>query len=116
MRSGSGGHSLHRSGPAAGADVKQRIDAFIETHGEVPKTVYMQNHGFIALGDSPRQVENITAMAVKAARVLVGAYSLGGPHFALVCCCHPGPTSITASGGGWQIADSEWQDSLNVHL
>ena len=61
--------------------VKQRIDAFIATHGEVPKTVYMQNHGFIALGDSPRQVENITAMAVKSARVLIGAYSLGGPHF-----------------------------------
>ena len=61
--------------------VKQRIDSFIDTHGEVPKTVYMQNHGFIALGDSPRQVENITAMAVKAARVLIGAYCLGGPHF-----------------------------------
>lgn len=61
--------------------VKQRIDAFIDIHREVPKTVYMQNHGFIALGDSPRQVENITAMAVKSARVLIGAYSLGGPHF-----------------------------------
>jgi rhamnose utilization protein RhaD (predicted bifunctional aldolase and dehydrogenase) len=61
--------------------VKARIDGFIDSYGEVPKTVYMQNHGFIALGDSPRQVENITAMAVKAALVLLGAYSLGGPHF-----------------------------------
>lgn len=61
--------------------VKERIDAFIERFGEVPKTVYMQNHGFIALGSSPRQVENITAMAVKAARILAGAYALGGPHF-----------------------------------
>jgi ribulose-5-phosphate 4-epimerase/fuculose-1-phosphate aldolase len=41
----------------------------------------MQNHGFIALGDTPRQVENTTAMAVKAARILVGAYALGGAHF-----------------------------------
>ena len=41
----------------------------------------MQNHGFIALAPTARQVENITAMAVKAARVLVGAYSLGGPNF-----------------------------------
>ena len=61
--------------------VKQRIDAYIDAYGEAPKTIYMQNHGFIALGSSARQVENITAMAVKAARVLVGAYALGGPNF-----------------------------------
>ena len=61
--------------------VKERIDAFIDQYGEVPKTIYMQNHGFIALGSSPSQVENITAMAVKAARVLAGAYAIGGPHF-----------------------------------
>lgn len=61
--------------------VQQHIAAYLDDHGEPPKTVYMQNHGFIALGSSPQQVENITAMAVKAARVLVGAYALGGPHF-----------------------------------
>ena len=41
----------------------------------------MQNHGFIALAPTAQQVENITAMAVKAARILVGSYALGGPHF-----------------------------------
>lgn len=61
--------------------VMERVDAFIDHYGETPKTIFMQNHGFIALGSSPRQVENITAMAVKAARVLIGAYNLGGPHF-----------------------------------
>jgi rhamnose utilization protein RhaD (predicted bifunctional aldolase and dehydrogenase) len=61
--------------------VRQRIDAYIDVHGETPKTIYMQNHGFIALGGTPQQVENITAMAVKAARILVGAHSLGGPRF-----------------------------------
>lgn len=61
--------------------VQQRIHAYIDAHGETPQTVYMQNHGFIALGGSPQQVENITAMAVKAARILVGAYALGGAHF-----------------------------------
>jgi hypothetical protein len=35
----------------------------------------------IALGKSAADVENITAMAVKAARVLLGTYALGGPHF-----------------------------------
>jgi len=41
----------------------------------------MQNHGLITLGRTAQQVENITAMAVKAARVLIGAYALGGPRF-----------------------------------
>ncbi len=41
----------------------------------------MQNHGLIALGRTAQEVENITAMAVKAARVLLGTYALGGPHF-----------------------------------
>jgi ribulose-5-phosphate 4-epimerase/fuculose-1-phosphate aldolase len=41
----------------------------------------MQNHGFIALGRTALEVENITAMYVKAARVLLGSYALGGPHF-----------------------------------
>ena len=36
----------------------------ITEHGEVPKVVLLQNHGLIALGKSPSEVENITAMAV----------------------------------------------------
>lgn len=62
-------------------EISRRINAYIDTHGERPKTVLMQNHGFIALAPTARQVENITAMAVKAARILVGTYALGGPHF-----------------------------------
>ena len=41
----------------------------------------MQNHGLIALGNTAGQVENITAMAVKTARVLLGTFALGGPRF-----------------------------------
>ncbi len=61
--------------------VRAAIAEHLAAHGERPKTIYMQNHGFIALAATTRQVENITAMAVKAARVLIGAYSLGGPNF-----------------------------------
>lgn len=61
--------------------VAQRIEAYLEEYGEPPRIILMQNHGFIALGSTPQQVENITAMAVKAARVLQGTYALGGPHF-----------------------------------
>ncbi|MFQ5855283.1 MAG: class II aldolase/adducin family protein [Anaerolineae bacterium] len=57
------------------------LETHIETYGEPPKVILMQNHGLIALGQSPREVQNITAMYVKTARILLGAYALGGPRF-----------------------------------
>ncbi|MEW5959848.1 MAG: class II aldolase/adducin family protein [Chloroflexota bacterium] len=60
---------------------RQQLNAYLDRYGELPKTILMQNHGFIALAATAPQVENITAMAVKAARILVGTYALGGPHF-----------------------------------
>ena len=62
-------------------EVRRRINAHIDTYDERPKTILMQNHGFIALAPTAQQVENITAMAVKTARILKGTYALGGPHF-----------------------------------
>ncbi|GAB4540684.1 MAG: hypothetical protein Kow0063_30780 [Anaerolineae bacterium] len=61
--------------------VRRLINEYIQEYYEVPKVILMQNHGLIALGRTAQQVENITAMAVKAARVLLGTYVLGGPHF-----------------------------------
>jgi len=61
--------------------VRDSIDQYVDEYHEIPKAVLMQNHGLIALGGTARQVEDITAMAVKAARVLIGAYALGGPRF-----------------------------------
>jgi len=61
--------------------VHDLINQYIAEYHQVPKTILMQNHGLITLGRTAQQVENITAMAVKAARVLLGTYALGGPHF-----------------------------------
>jgi len=49
--------------------------------GEAPKVMLMQNHGMIALGRTAAEVEAVTAMYVKTARVLLGTYALGGPRF-----------------------------------
>lgn len=68
-------------GPPLARAVKARIDVHIDTYGEVPKVIHMQNHGLIALGRTAQQVANITAMAVKTARILAGTYALGGPRF-----------------------------------
>jgi rhamnose utilization protein RhaD (predicted bifunctional aldolase and dehydrogenase) len=62
-------------------EVFRRLDDYVDEYQETPKVILMQNHGLIALGRTAQQVENITAMAVKAARVLLGTYALGGPRF-----------------------------------
>jgi rhamnose utilization protein RhaD (predicted bifunctional aldolase and dehydrogenase) len=62
-------------------EIRRRLNLYLDAYGEPPKTILMQNHGFIALAATAQQVENITAMAVKTARILVGTYALGGPHF-----------------------------------
>lgn len=63
--------------PLASA-IKAGVDGYLQRFGEVPKVVYMQNHGLIALGGSPTDVVNITTMAIKAARIRLGALQAGG--------------------------------------
>ena len=58
--------------------VREEIDRYLDEYGERPKVILMQNHGLIALGQTALEVENITAMYVKTARVILGAYALGG--------------------------------------
>lgn len=62
-------------------EVYRRIHRYIDTYGELPKVLHLQNHGLFVLAGTAKQVENITAMMVKTARILVGVYALGGPHF-----------------------------------
>jgi rhamnose utilization protein RhaD (predicted bifunctional aldolase and dehydrogenase) len=61
--------------------IHTEINAYVSDWGFPPKTILMQNHGLIALGKTAAEVEQITAMSVKAARVILGAYAMGGPHF-----------------------------------
>jgi rhamnose utilization protein RhaD (predicted bifunctional aldolase and dehydrogenase) len=62
-------------------EVGSRLNKHLEEHGEPPRVVIIQNHGLIALGRTPQQVEDITRMEVKVARILLGTYSAGGPRF-----------------------------------
>jgi rhamnose utilization protein RhaD (predicted bifunctional aldolase and dehydrogenase) len=61
--------------------VQDEIDRYLDEYREPPKVILMQNHGLIALGKTASEVENITAMYVKTARVILGAYALGGLRF-----------------------------------
>jgi L-ribulose-5-phosphate 4-epimerase len=57
--------------------IKEAVERFVDQHGIVPKTIWMQNHGLIALGKSAREIESATLMSIKAARVWLGALSTG---------------------------------------
>lgn len=61
-------------------ELRARILAHIEQYGAPPKTIYLRNHGLIALGQSPAEVLQITQMATKAARILLGSFAAGGPR------------------------------------
>ena len=59
--------------------MRERARAYMTAHGEAPKLILLENHGMIALGDTPAEILNITAMAVKAARIFHGALLTGKP-------------------------------------
>jgi rhamnose utilization protein RhaD (predicted bifunctional aldolase and dehydrogenase) len=65
-------------GLALARRVRDDLAAHLARHGEPPKAIYLGNHGLFALGRTPEHVLQITAMAVKASRVLAGALAVGG--------------------------------------
>lgn len=62
-------------------EVLSAAQAYTEQWDETPKTVYMQNHGFIAMGKSSKQVLQISQMSVKSANILNGSFAIGTPQF-----------------------------------
>jgi rhamnose utilization protein RhaD (predicted bifunctional aldolase and dehydrogenase) len=61
--------------------VHDALQSYLDEHGRPPKTIFLQNHGLIALAQTAAEVESITAMTVKSARVLLGTAAFGGPRF-----------------------------------
>ncbi len=61
--------------------VRTELRRYQDAYGVSPKLLLMVNHGITALGKTMQEALNITLMADKWARVLLGTYSLGGPHY-----------------------------------
>jgi rhamnose utilization protein RhaD (predicted bifunctional aldolase and dehydrogenase) len=61
--------------------IRERVTVYMEEMGESPKVILMANHGLIALGQTPTDALNITAMCVKAATIFAGACAVGEPVF-----------------------------------
>lgn len=62
-------------------EVLARLRSHVRRFGSHPKVIYLQNHGMFALGATAEETLQITAMAVKAARVMISALSVGRPTF-----------------------------------
>jgi len=65
-----------------GVELAKAIKAGCEQYrarwGSVAKVIYMQNHGIIAVGSTTTEALQITAMAIKAARMRLFALQAGG--------------------------------------
>ncbi|MBX3735548.1 MAG: class II aldolase/adducin family protein [Candidatus Didemnitutus sp.] len=55
--------------------------AFREKHGQLPRVILLENHGLIAIGPTAAAVQAATLMAEKAARILIGAASIGAVKY-----------------------------------
>lgn len=61
--------------------IRERTRAYMNSWEEAPKVILLANHGLIALGQTPAEALNITAMCVKAAEIFAGACAVGEPVF-----------------------------------
>ena len=61
--------------------IRAQVQTYITHFGEAPKVILLANHGLIALGQTPTEAANITAMTVKSAAIFAGACAVGEPTF-----------------------------------
>ena len=61
--------------------VRVELRNYLDKFGIAPKLILMENHGMVALGQSPADVMNISLTADKWARTLLGTFTMGGPRY-----------------------------------
>jgi rhamnose utilization protein RhaD (predicted bifunctional aldolase and dehydrogenase) len=57
--------------------IRAAVEDYARRQGMIPRTIWLQNHGLIALGKTVREVESATYMSAKAARVWLAALASG---------------------------------------
>ena len=68
-------------GLALAEAIQDRLAKYQDQYGHSPKMILMGNHGLVTLGKTSVEALNITLMADKYARILLGTYALGGPNY-----------------------------------
>jgi rhamnose utilization protein RhaD (predicted bifunctional aldolase and dehydrogenase) len=80
--------------------IRDAVSKFMQRWSFVPKTIWLANHGLIALGKNAAEVLNATLMQDKAARLLVAARS---------CMKDPKPLTATHVRRIWERADEHYR-------
>ncbi len=62
-------------------EIARKVTLYIDTFGKPPRTILLENHGIISLGQHHQEMISATLMAEKAAKIFAGAFSMGGPVF-----------------------------------
>lgn len=57
--------------------IKSSVEHYIQRLEETPKTIWLENHGLIALGATAREALSATLMSIKAARVWLNGLASG---------------------------------------
>lgn len=68
-------------GLALARAVRSAVSAYVSRSNCPPRQIFLQNHGLVALGATAAECLEITAMACKTARIIIGASTLGGVRF-----------------------------------
>lgn len=61
--------------------LREGVEDYMKKYGIRPKAILMQNHGLVAIGSTAKEVESITAMWDKTAKILAGTFRFGGPNY-----------------------------------
>jgi rhamnose utilization protein RhaD (predicted bifunctional aldolase and dehydrogenase) len=61
--------------------VRDELRCYLDKFGNAPKLILMENHGMVALGQSPTDVMSISMTADKWARTLLGTFTMSGPRY-----------------------------------
>lgn len=64
-------------GPDLASVLDRSLADYFDTMQMWPKTIYLANHGLLALGETPAEIVAISTMAEKAARVRLHSLSIG---------------------------------------
>jgi L-ribulose-5-phosphate 4-epimerase len=57
--------------------IRSSVERFAEEYGMIPKTIWLENHGLIAMGKTSAEVESATFMSAKSARAWLGVLATG---------------------------------------
>lgn len=61
--------------------VRDAVHQFVKSEDQDPKVIYLANHGLFVLAGTTTEALQVTEMAEKNAKILLGTLAAGGPNF-----------------------------------